>query len=174
MSNGKTVETAQHPQSSQETDGSLDLGLPAARFPLAGENKEDDSMSNEVIRYLRSQGEAIDPVRGLKIQAHLKAIKRSFRNGLRVDPGPLTGAGWLDTLGNGFLMEDVGHGNPSSGFEHVQEDELLETMGANLAVEMPVPPGMLEASSDASTNIVEKRIEPLQTGGRNLLLILSF
>ena len=117
-------------------------------------------MSGEVMRYLRSQGAAIDPVRGSKIEGHLKSIKRSFRNGLRVDPVPLTGACCLDTLGNGFWMEDLWD-------EHFQGGKLMQTPGPNLAVEMPVHLEILEPSSDPSTNSVDERTEPLQTEGRS-------
>ena len=41
------------------TDSSLNLGIPAVRFPLAEEGKPDDSMSGEVMSYLRSQGAAL-------------------------------------------------------------------------------------------------------------------
>ena len=110
----------------------------------------------------------MDLVRISKIKAHLKSIKRTFRNGLPADPASLTGTDCSDTLKDGFWMEDLGHILP--GYEHFQKGKLMQTPGPDRSVEMPELPvhlEILEPNSETSTNSVDERMEPPQTGGRS-------
>ena len=58
-------------------------------------------------------------------------------------------------------------------YEHFQGGKLMQTPGPDRAVEMPVHLEILEPNSETSTNSVDERLEPLQTGGRSAGSILA-